>query len=308
MLFLCLKFSFRDKIKMQGGNIMCTALTYESNDFYFGRNLDLDITYGEKVTVMPRNFSFPMKCMPDLNEHYTLIGMAVTVNGCPLFFEATNEKGLSMAGLNFPDNAFYSEAVEGKINLAPYELIPWFLGKCSCLSEARKTAEQLNVTDLPFSDDMPLSPLHWIISDKSGALTLESTKEGLKIYENPWGVLANNPPFDRQILNLRNGDSMPGDFSSETRFIRGVFLKEKSSPKKSEDESVSQFFRMLSLVSVPEGCVTKEGKAHFTWYSSCCNADKGIYYYNRCDSYRINKVNMWDFNPNSEELYIPEII
>lgn len=282
---------------------MCTAITYYSNDFYFGRNLDLDRDYGEKVTVMPRNFSFPIKCMPDLHSHYALIGMAVESDGLPLFFEATNEKGLSMAGLNFPDNAFYGESKKGKLNLAPYELIPWLLGKCACLSEAKEKLNRLNVTDIPFSESYPLTPLHWIIADKSGSLTVESVKEGLKIYENPWGVLSNNPPFDRMTEILASTEDIPGDFSSESRFIRASRIKEKSSPKKSEDESAAQFFRMLSLVSVPEGCVTKNGKAHYTRYSSCCNTDKGVYYYNRSDSYSIGKVLMKNYDMDSDRVF-----
>lgn len=281
---------------------MCTAITFQSGDFYFGRTLDLDRDYGERVTVMPRGFIFPMKCMPDLREHYALIGMAVTAKGCPLFFEATNEMGLSMAGLNFPDNAFYGKAEKGKLNLAPYELIPWMLGNCENLSEARQAAERLRLVGIPFSENLPLSPLHWIISDKSGSLTLESTREGLKIYENSRGVLANNPTFDRQDKNaedfMKSDKPLPGDFSSEARFIRAAYLREKSSPKKSEEEGVSHFFRMLSLVSVPEGCVQKNGRPHFTRYSSCCNTDKGVFYFNRHGSYEVKKVDMHSFELN----------
>lgn len=286
---------------------MCTAITYQSSDFYFGRNLDLDRDYGERVTVMPRKFPFPMKCMPELTEHYALIGMAVIADGCPLFFEATNEKGLSMAGLNFPDNAFYCEPRKGRINLAPYELIPWLLGKCATLSEVKEALSRLNLVGIPFSEGLPLTPLHWIISDKSGSLTLESTKDGLKIYDNPWGALSNNPPFDLQIRNMNKSNALPGDFSSESRFIRAAYLKEKASPKSSEDESVNQFFRMLSLVSVPEGCVlTKEGKPHFTRYSSCCNTDKGVYYYHRCDSYTVKKSDMHRCNSDGYALCISD--
>lgn len=286
---------------------MCTAITYQSDYFYFGRNLDLDMTYGEKVMIMPRNFSFPMKCMPDLTSHYALIGMAVSADSYPLFFDATNEKGVSMAGLNFPDNAFYGEPKEGKINLAPYELIPWILGKCACLSEVKEKLESLNVVNIPFSEKYPLSPLHWIISDKSGSVTVESMTDGLKIYENPRGVLSNNPPFDFHLINTEKfmlfKETLPGDFSSESRFIRAAYLKEKSSPKKSEEESVNQFLRMLSLVSVPEGCMTKNGKAHYTRYSSCCNTDKGVYYYIRCENYKVNRIDIREYDLDSDRLF-----
>lgn len=285
---------------------MCTAISYTSGDFYFGRNLDLDITYGEKVTVMPRNFQFPMRCMPDLTEHYAVIGMAVISKGYPLFFDATNEKGLSVAGLNFPGNAFFKDYSPNKDNVTPFELIPWILGSCADTKEAKELTKKLNLVNIPFSDELPLSPLHWIISDRYGSLTLESTKEGLKIYSNPWGVLANNPPFDYHLINterfLLYKEPLPGDFSSEARFLRAAYLKEKASAKKSEEERVSQLFRMLSLVSVPEGCVTKNGKAHYTRYTSCCNADKGIYYYNRCEKYATEKLSIRDFDLNGYEL------
>ena len=288
---------------------MCTALTYKSNDFYFGRNLDLDMEYGEKVTVIPRKFSFPIKLLPDLHEHFALIGMAVITDGYPLFFEGTNEKGLSMAGLNFPDNAFYGKAKPDKINLAPYELIPWLLGKCACLCDVKEKLKELNIVNLPFSENYPLSPLHWIISDKSGSVTVESVAEGLRIYNNPWGVLSNNPTFDRHMINtetfMLSDKALPGDFSSESRFIRAACLTEKSSPKSGEDESVNQFFRMLSLVSVPQGCVRKSGGAHYTRYSSCCNTDTGVYYYNRCDSISIERVSMRDFDLNGNKLFLP---
>lgn len=283
---------------------MCTAITYRSGDFYFGRNLDLGIDYGEEVTVMPRGFTFPMKCEKDLVGHYAMTGMAVTAESCPLFFEATNERGLSMAGLNFPDNAVYCQAEAGRLNLAPYELIPWLLGKCAALPEAREELRRLNIIDAAFSEDYPLSPLHWIIADSSGALTVESTKDGLKIYENPYGVLSNNPPFDRQMINAERGAFPADSFSSESRFIRAARLTETAAPKKDEAGSVSQFFRMLAMVSVPEGCVTKEGRPHFTRYACCCNTDKGIFYYNRCDDYRVRAVKMRECDLDGGELQV----
>ena len=86
---------------------MCTAATYYSKDHYFGRNLDLEFSYKETVTIMPRNYSFPIRYEADIDNHYAIIGMAYVVDDYPLFYDGINEKGLGMAGLNFPDNAFY---------------------------------------------------------------------------------------------------------------------------------------------------------------------------------------------------------
>ena len=35
---------------------MCTAATYQTDDFYMGRTLDYEFSYGEEITVMPRRF------------------------------------------------------------------------------------------------------------------------------------------------------------------------------------------------------------------------------------------------------------
>ena len=88
---------------------MCTSIVYATKDHYFGRNLDLELSYGQVVTITPRNYPFKFRRTDPLPSHYALIGMAAVVDNYPLYFEATNEKGLSMAGLNFPENAHYFE-------------------------------------------------------------------------------------------------------------------------------------------------------------------------------------------------------
>lgn len=105
---------------------MCTAITYTTKDNYFGRNLDLDFSYNETVTICPRNYPFSFRHQGENNSHFAMIGMATVVADYPLYYEAVNEKGLGMAGLNFPENADYKEVAEGKDNLASFELIPWF--------------------------------------------------------------------------------------------------------------------------------------------------------------------------------------
>lgn len=183
---------------------MCTAITYKTKNHYFGRNLDLERSYGECVVTTPRNYVFHMRCVPTLSEHYAMIGMATVVGGYPLYYEATNEKGLSMAGLNFPDNADYKEYEDAKDNIAPFELIPWVLGQCENLDEVMVLLDRINLVNVQFGENLPLSPLHWMISDDNRSITVESVKSGLKIYENPYGVLTNNPTFDYHMMNLNS--------------------------------------------------------------------------------------------------------
>lgn len=311
---------------------MCTAVSLNTQNHYFGRNLDLERGYGENVIITPRNFAFDFRFLKPVNSHYALIGMGVEVLNFPLYFEAVNEKGLCMAGLNFPENARYYSFDKTKENVAPFELIPYILSLCKNVDEAQKLLANTNVINCNFSDDLPVSPLHWLISDKIKSVTLECTKEGMRIFDNPFGVLTNNPPFDFHLENinhymalsenlahnnlsptnnLRNTSlglgavGLPGDFSSASRFVKAVFVKEKS-PKNLEDgESVAHFFRILQSVSMPLGCVKAiNGDFEYTRYSCCSNTDTGEYYYQTYYDFALRKVSLFEENLESHNLII----
>ena len=96
---------------------MCTAATYKTKDFYFGRTLDYEFSYGDEITITPRNYPFHFRHSDKvLDNHYAIIGMAHVAGDYPLYYDAINEKGLGMAGLNFVGNAVYAEPVSGKEN------------------------------------------------------------------------------------------------------------------------------------------------------------------------------------------------
>lgn len=133
-----------------------------------------------------------------------MIGMAHVAEGYPLYYDAVNEKGLGMAGLNFVGNAAYHKPVSDRDNVDTFEFIPWILSRCATVEEARVRLERLNLTDGTFNDALPAAQLHWIIADRTGAIVVESMRDGLRVYDNPAGVLTNNPPFDHQLFNLNN--------------------------------------------------------------------------------------------------------
>ena len=308
---------------------MCTAVTYKTKDFYFGRTLDYEFSYREEVTVTPRNFPVNLRNGEKMTKHYAFIGMAF-VQEIPLYYDAVNEKGLCMAGLNFVGNAHYNAGMRDKINLAQYEFIPYILGKCATVEEVKKALENINITDEPYSDKLPVSALHWIISDKNSSITVECVKDGMKIYENIAGVLTNNPPFDEQTFNLNNymhlsprqpenkfsdklplktysrgmgALGLPGDLSSQSRFVRVAFTKLNSVSGKSEEESVNQFFHILGSVEQQRGCcIVGEKEYEITIYTSCCNADKGIYYYTTYENHSISAVDMHAENLDNDKL------
>ena len=310
---------------------MCTAATYKTNDFYFGRTLDYEYSYMEEITITPRNYPFKFKEKETINTHYAIIGMAYVAEEYPLYYDAVNEKGLGIAGLNFVGNTYYNESIEGKDNIAQFEFIPWILSQCATIEDAKKLIEKINLTNIPFNSQLPLAQLHWIIADKDEAITVEAVQEGIKVYENPVGVLANNPPFDKQMFALNNymnlsnkapenkfasnlnlqkysrgmgAIGLPGDLSSQSRFVRVAFVKMNSVSAEGENESVSQFFHILNSVDQQRGCCELEnGKYEITIYTSCCNATKGIYYYTTYDNHQITAVDM-----RKEDLNINNLI
>ena len=183
---------------------MCTAATYQTKDLYFGRTLDYEYSYGDEVTITPRKYPFQFKEQEKIDNHYAIIGMAHVTENYPLYYDAINEKGLGMAGLNFVGNAYYREKEKNKDNIAQFEFIPWILSKCATVKQARELIQKINILNIPFSDKLPLAQLHWIICDSKECITVESIKEGIKMYENPVGILTNNPPFDMQMFSLNN--------------------------------------------------------------------------------------------------------
>ena len=256
--------------------------------------------------------------------------MAYVADNYPLYYDAINENGLGMAGLNFVGNAYYNDIQENKDNIAQFEFIPWILSQCSTTKEAKKLIEKINLINTPFNGQLPLAQLHWIIADAEESITVEAVKDGIKIYDNPVGVLTNNPPFDKQLFALNNymnlsnkspkntfatnlelqqysrgmgAIGLPGDLSSQSRFVRASFIKMNSVSGKDENESVSQFFHILNSVDQQRGCCELEdGKYEITIYTSCCNVSKGIYYYTTYNNHQITAVDMHKENLDGEEL------
>lgn len=299
---------------------MCTAISDSGRFHLFGRTLDVECSFGEEVVITPRNFRFDFLYEPPIRTHFAINGIACVRDNYPLYYDAVNEAGLAVAGLNFPTNAVYREPVKDKYNIASFEFIPWLLSKAESTDEAVKLLQSTNVTHDSYSGDMPATPLHWIISDSRRTVTAETVDSGFEIYENPFGVLTNNPPFPYHLSRLADFmgiDSMPpkntlcptaelvgysggmgaiglpGDFSSSSRFVRAVFLKSHTVHEGSESEQINRFFHIMDSVSVPCGCSKNEnGKNNFTLYTSCINTATGDYYFTTYGNRSIKAVRL----------------
>lgn len=296
---------------------MCTAIVYGEGDGYFGRNLDLEYSYNECVAITPRRYPLIFRRLPALKEHHALVGIATVVDGHPLYYDAMNEKGLAMAALNFPESGWYAPDREGAP--ASFEVLPWVLGQCTTVDEAKQLLTGVVITDAAFSDRYPPTPLHWMITDGVRSLVIEPLREGVRLHENPVGVLTNEPPFEAQLLGLRAHASLsaqpphnrlappldlhpfskgmgamglPGDLSSPSRFVRAAFVKWNAVSGPTEEERVAQFFHLLGAVAQPRGCNHTAQGYEITRYASCCNLKQGLYYYATYDGNRVVGVDL----------------
>mgnify|MGYP001027172945 CR=1 FL=1 len=314
---------------------MCTCIAMKTQDAYFGRSMDIDYRFGEKVVVTPRSYPFALRSGGSFETWYAMVGMSAVQEGYPLYAEATNEKGLSMAGLNFPGNARYFKPVPGRTNLTPYEFIPWVLGNFAGVQEVRRELDRVNLTDVPFSPSMPVAELHWMISDGENSLVVEQTDTGLHIYDNPTGVLTNNPEFPFHQMNLNNymnlscqpaenrfssqlklasygagmgSIGLPGDDAPSSRFIRACFCKMNSQCQTDDASSIAQFFHILDAVSIVRGTVKlSDKKCSLTTYACCTNATRGVYYYKSYSNSQLTAVRMTDDNKNADRLSVYEM-
>ena len=290
---------------------------------YFGRNLDWTFDYGERVLVVPRGFApaSPFGATPRV-EH-ALMGMGLVEEGQPMLFDAGNDVGLAVAGLNFNGYAAYEPApVEGKVNVAAWEFPLWICANFASVDEVERALGDAVVVDSSVNPRYPSSPLHWIIGDAKRSIVVEYTAAGMQVFDDTVDVLANHPGFAWHAENLRNylnvsnawGGSgsfgvelapfgagaaqrgLPGDYSSPSRFVRAAYVNANYPVKDGEAANVSRMFHSLSQVAMVEGgAVSHDGKLERTLYSSCFSAATRTYYFNTYDDVALRSYRMDDY-------------
>lgn len=321
----------------KGVDCMCTAFSYYKDGLYFGRNMDIEFNFGQKVIVVPRGFKFNWKeetaraiySSFGSKSQIAIIGMANITDNYPFLAEGVNEYGLCMASLNYPGNAYYGKPEPGHVNLAPPEFIPYILSNFKSVDEAMFILKKIKLCDVLVNEKLPLAPLHYILSDREKSVVIEPDKNGTKIYENTYGVLTNNPSFPYHLANMENymglrvdnfdesftkriepkaygrglgAIGLPGDSSPASRFVRATYYKYIS--EENDTPAVPEVFRILDIVSMVKGSVkTEDGKDEFTAYSACIDAENGIYYFKTYDSLGVFKVKMADCDLDSDKLF-----
>lgn len=311
---------------------MCTSLLLHSiNKSIFGRNLDIDLEIDNKnIIISSRNSKLIFKNGEYINSHYAFMGIGILVNNYPLYFDGTNEFSLSVASLNFPVFGVLNNPLKSRLNLASYEIIPYILSKFKSVDEVKDNLKKLNITNIDFICGLKSVSLHYFVCDKTKSIVIEQTKDGVTIYDNPYHILTNSPTFAyhlqniAQYLNISNkyptnnfknenlqpycvGLNMigiPGDYSSNSRFIKGAYLI--NTAKYDDESALYTHMHILDNLKMVKGIATsKDGHSEFTSYSCSVDLNDLCYYVRTYHSASYQKFDLFDKNLdlNSDKFY-----
>ncbi len=313
---------------------MCTALSVKkkTGTYLFGRNMDIEYYFNQSPMVVPRNYTYKNYATGNMEVNkYALMGMGVVVDELPLFAEVQNEKGLSCAGLNFPDAVWENECKEGYNNMPPYNFPLWVVGNYGSTQEVIENIGNISLVGVPVNTNLPLPTLHFMVCDKIGkSIVVEFTKNGVQVYDNKVGVMTNAPDFPWHLTNLRNylnisshdlpdtywGEQglyplgtgtglrgLPGDFSSVSRFVRSAFLRNSLKISDTKSGDVNAFFHILDNVAMVKGAViTQDNHVDYTSYASCMDLQEGKYYFKTYDNQCIRMIDMYQVDLDGGEI------
>ena len=293
---------------------MCTAISFHSSPFLFGRNLDLDRRYDESIVCLGRRFAFPYRYSTAREGGFAIFGTATVNCGIPMFYDAVNEAGLYMAGLNFPKSAGYGTLSDEKSNLLIHELIPFVLSRCRSVNEALGVLGKIRIVDEAFSPQYPVAKLHFFVADKNQSVAAEPMAGKMFLAENPYGVLTNDPPLPEHLKNiekaaagLKRGEllrypEISASPTSESRFIRAAVCSKMAEKGATEAMAINQLFHVLSHVAVTEG-TADVSPYHKTVYTSVCSPKSHSYYYSTYENPGIKSVTFSEDNFRSNRMF-----
>ncbi|MFJ1101987.1 choloylglycine hydrolase family protein [Bacillus sp. RA(2023)] len=313
---------------------MCTSLTLQTKNgqHLFARTMDFTLDMNQEVIIIPRHYQWSNITGEIINTKHATVGMGINHQGRIIMADGVNEAGMTCATLYFPGFATYSQSIDdNKTNLAPFDFVTWSLTQFNSVKELKESVDSLTFLDIPLPDLGLTPPLHWILADKWGdCIVLEPTSEGLKLYDNPLGVMTNSPEFNWHLQNLRQyigltsqpfaptewsnlplsafgqgsgSMGLAGDFTPPSRFVRAAYGKQNIQGIDSEEEGVSALFHILSNCEVPKGgVITEEGALDNTIYTSVMCMESGTYYYHTYDCRQIIAIHLFHENLDTDEI------
>lgn len=303
---------------------MCTSLTYENSkgDHFLARTMDFAFELDGRPMFMPRHRTVKGDA-GDFTTEYGFVGAGRTL-GHEMFVDGVNEKGVGVAALYFPGNTAYVDQVTpGKLGLAPHDFTAWALGNAGSVAELGELIKQIELVDVPVALLQVTTPLHFIISDTTGATAvLEATSHDLHLIDNPVGVMTNSPEFGWHLQNLSTYGTLtaqerplndylgyglktqgpgtgalglPGDYTSPSRFVRTVFAKHFSQSAADTPGTLNLLQHLLDSVTIPKGVKLKaDGTSDYTQYRGYMNLNDRTYYMEPYDNQELQELALTD--------------
>lgn len=273
----------------------CTEVRVQATDgsVVTGRSMEFAVELGSHLRVMPRGVAQKGSTPtggPGLawsNRHGYVY---VDGFGLDLAADGLNEAGLSVGALYLPGFAAYQPLAAGDQAkaLTQVELAGHLLGTCATVAEVRALLPQLAVWEFKLTSPPVPLPLHWSVTDASGAsVVVQFTQAGLRFHDNAVGVLTNSPDYAWHLVNLRNyvalspmepsdktiggvsfaglgqGSGMlglPGDFTPQSRFVRAAVLVRTLLPVADAGQALSGVVHIMNAVDIPHGAIREEVK------------------------------------------------
>lgn len=312
---------------------MCTGVRFTDSKghMFFGRNLDWIEDYGQSIVFTPRGAKIPAPFLGTIEPTYACIGTAIVVDDMPCYFDAGNEAGLAVAGLNFPGYAQFAEQpVRGRVNVAAFEFPLYIVANCSTLSEVRAALQDVTIVAKAPDPKLGVADLHWLVGDATGSIVIECQADGMHIYDNDLDVLTNQPPFPWHHENVRNymtlsaaypepdtwtrdtlkpfssGAGMvgfPGGCDPASRFVRAAYTNAHHPEEEGEKANVARLFRTLGGSAMPKGVGRQgDGRFEYTLYTGGYSAATKTYYFNTYEDPAYQQASLADFDLDGTEL------
>jgi len=319
----------------------CTSFLLNTSDggVVYGRTMEFAFHLDSEAIVTPRLFAFTATGpggKPGLAWKAKYGAVGLNAYGGPVFTDGMNEKGLAGGILYFPDYVGYADPAktDAAKALAPWEFLTWVLTNFATVAEVKAAVPSVSIIDIiqPGANIVP--PFHYSVHDATGAsIVIEPINGTLKVYDNPFGVLTNSPPFDWHLTNLRNyvkispvnappvviaGQTLasfgqgsgllgiPGDPTPPSRFIRALGYTMSAKRVPSGEASVRLAEHILNNFDIPLGFIRPDaanpGPLEFTQWSTIAEMTTKHYYVKTYEDQVLRGIDLMSFDLNAKTI------
>ncbi|WP_218831851.1 linear amide C-N hydrolase [Bordetella genomosp. 10] len=326
--------------------LACTSFTIRTrtHGVIYARTMEFGFPLQSQSIFIPRQqliFATGTEAHPGAQwtTRYAVIGM--NAFGLKCLSDGMNEKGLAGGLLYFPDYAAYtkdSKDIGDRPVLAPWDLLTWALTNFASVAEVKDALAKSEIVVLGVKEPhLGFVPgVHYTLHDASGAsIVIEPIDGQLKVYDNPYGVLTNSPPFKWHEMNLRNyvklsptqvpprviagqtikplGEGsgllgIPGDTTPPSRFIRALGFSQAAVPAAPGLPSVRLAEHILNNFDIPKGWAQdpalQEASIEYTQWSVVADLENRRYYVKSYEDPTLRELDFKQLDPNGKHILL----